>query len=419
MPSRQDYLFAGQGLSDVLRGTTQSIPEHVNQVMTDQFMASTDEQLGAHFFSEFSVEPLVLHEDKAVMEQQETEVDVTGDFDRDLGFDRAGPRLIPGTRVTVSIPFTGDVKLWNCKPNPCRMSFPLGKAMPPHRGESGYVVFTIEQAHDRPEEQFKQALDRILDDTRNHIENQTKQIEGFNASLPQHFQKAVTARRERLKRHEGLSQILDIPLKPREGVPSIAPIRVEKKITKPLPAPPKSGFKPEPGITEELYETILSIVRHEGRTFETTPKTYAKLEEEELRDILLAHLNGHFEGGATGETFRKKGKTDIRIEDEERAAFVAECKVWRGSKELGEGVGQLLRYLTWRDCKAALVVFNKEVAGFTQLLEKLPEALCTHPFFIDDLGQQGDGEWRFVFRSEEDENRLITVHVFLFNIYTG
>lgn len=418
MPSRRDRLFAEQDLADVLRATTQSIPKRVNQVGKDQFLASSDEQLVEHFFSELSVEHLVLHEDQRQMEQQETEVDVSGDFDRGLDDDLGGPKLIPGTRVTVTIPFTGDAELWKCKPNPCHFSFPLGKAIPPRRGECGYVVFTIEQAHDRPEEQFKQALDKFLNDTRDHIENQTRQIEAFNANLPKHIQQAATARRERLKRHEGLSQVLDIPLKPREGVPSIEPIRIEKKITKPLPPPPKSGFKPEPGITKELYEAILNITRHEGRTFETTPKTYAKLEEEELRDILLAHLNGHFEGGATGETFRKLGKTDIRIEDEERAAFVAECKVWRGQQELGEAVNQLIGYLTWRDCKAALVVFNKEVAGFTQLLEKLPEALCTHPFFIKDLGQQGDGEWRFVFRSEEDENRLITVHVFLFNLYT-
>src|SRR5262249_40612303 len=147
-------------------------------------------------------------------------------------------------------------------------------------------------------------------------------------------QGAITARRTRIQQHEGLSSILNIPIKRRDGAPSIRPIKVEKKITKPLPSPPKSGFKPEPGITAELYNEIVSMIRHEGRTFETTPKTYAVHDEEELRDIIVAHLNGHYEGGATGETFRKSGKTDIRIEDDNRAAFIAECKIWRGSKDI-------------------------------------------------------------------------------------
>jgi hypothetical protein len=72
---------------------------------------------------------------------------------------------------------------------------------------------------------------------------------------------------------------------------------------------------------------ILTIIRHDGRTFEATPKTYAVHDEEELRDIIRAHLNGHYKGDATGETFRRAGKTDLRIEAESRTAFVAECKV--------------------------------------------------------------------------------------------
>src|SRR3989304_9308879 len=116
-------------------------------------------------------------------------------------------------------------------------------------------------------------------------------------------------------------------------------------------------------------------------------------------DIMIAHLNGHYEGGATGETFRRSGKTDMRIEDQERAAFVAECKVWRGHKELLEAVDQLLSYLTWRDCKAAIIVFNKHNAKFTELLTKVSETVRSHLKFKKELGQQKEGEWRFILTS--------------------
>lgn len=62
----------------------------------------------------------------------------------------------------------------------------------------------------------------------------------------------------------------------------------------------------------------------------------------------LAHLNGHFGGNAAGERFRRKGKTDICIEFEHRAAFVAECKLWKGPKAFGEAIDQLLGYLMSR-----------------------------------------------------------------------
>ena len=114
--------------------------------------------------------------------------------------------------------------------------------------------------------------------------------------------------------------MLGIPMKRRGDAPSVKPIRIERKLAKPLPPPPNSGYKAEPGISEPDYEHILSVIRHEGRTFESAPSTFSMHDEEGLRDIILAHLNGHYEGGATAETFRRSGKTDIRIEDQERAA---------------------------------------------------------------------------------------------------
>lgn len=147
--------------------------------------------------------------------------------------------------------------------------------------------------------------------------------------------------------------------------------------------------------------------------------TYSVHDEEGLRNILLAHLNGHYEGDATGETFRGKGKTDIRIEADNRAAFVAECKVWRGAAELLAAVEQLLGYLIWRDCKAAVVIFNKHNAKFSELLQKLPSAIAESERFKKDLGpqSQSQGEWRYVFTSPDDELREVVVHFFLFNLY--
>jgi len=185
---------------------------------------------------------------------------------------------------------------------------------------------------------------------------------------------------------------------------------------KPLPA--TSNKPAEPGIRDEDYNHILDVIRHEGRSFEATPRTFAKHDEEELRDIILAHLNGHYQGQATGESFRKTGKTDIRIEDQNRAAFIAECKVWRGESELGKALEQLLGYLTSRDCKVALIVFNMRNTRFSELQTKLSEAMTSHLLYLNKVSGQQPGEWRFQMRSVEDKNRLITVHVFLFDLYT-
>ena len=112
-------------------------------------------------------------------------------------------------------------------------------------------------------------------------------------------------------------------------------------------------------------------------------------------------------------------KTDIHITEEGRAAFIGECKVWSGEKELQRGLQQLLSYLTWRHCKTALIVFNKDRAKFIELLEKAAAALrSADKLFLQNISSDSaQGEWRMLFRSPEDDGHEVTVHLFLFNLY--
>jgi len=152
----------------------------------------------------------------------------------------------------------------------------------------------------------------------------------------------IADRRNRLGKHAGIADLLDIPVVAKDDVPAIAPVRIEVRRPPALPVAPRTGLAPEPGITGETYESILHFIRHQGRTFERTPSTYALHDEEGLRNIILAQLNGHFEGAATGEAFRGTGKTDICIEADSRAAFVGECKLWTGPASLTGALDQLL-----------------------------------------------------------------------------
>ena len=135
--------------------------------------------------------------------------------------------------------------------------------------------------------------------------------------------------------------------------------------------------------------------------------------------MILAHLNGYFEGDAVGEAFRGNGKTDISIAQDDRAAFVGECKLWSGPAGLTTALDQLMGYLTWRDSKASLILFNSKNRNFSKILESLPDTMRNHPLFIRDLqcDETGAGEWRVQMRSKEDEGRRVTVHVFVFNLY--
>lgn len=411
-----DRLFCLKQLVDVFSENIQRAKSDVDEICKEQFLGLGNDEILSHILSQREIVPLVIHEDELVLDDPaEMDVDVTNDKRRAGYGDYIGIH-VPGFLITVRIPYEGDCSLWQCQPHVGRPA-PRGNVKPGVGENCGTVEIVKECPADTVGDgsEIKAEVENIICRIREYLGVIKKNVEHHNEDLRGHIQSAINARRKRLGVLGDVIKTLDIPLRRKPGAPDISALPMKRKIVKPLPTSPQA--KQEHGIANGDYEHILKVIRHEGCSYESTPQTFIKLGEEDLRNIILAHLNGHYEGDATGETFRGKGKTDIRVEFQNRAAFVGECKLWHGPKEVGEAVDQLLGYLTWRDCKAALVFFNKDVGGFAALQHKLPEVLKAHANIVRPISTNEAGEWRFVFRSGDDEDRHITVHVFLFNLY--
>lgn len=110
---------------------------------------------------------------------------------------------------------------------------------------------------------------------------------------------------------------------------------------------------------------------------------------------------------ATGETFNKGGKTDILLKYAKDGSnlFVAECKFWHGSSEFQKAISQLFdRYLTWRDSKAALILFvtNKD---FTNIIETIKNEVKRHPYYLKLVGNRGETSLSYHFHLPQDRDK--------------
>lgn len=154
-----------------------------------------------------------------------------------------------------------------------------------------------------------------------------------------------------------------------------------------------------------------------GKVFETLPGTYFNKGEEELRDHFLLYLAPRFsnEGSVTGETFSKVGKTDIVYRYENSNAFVAECKFWQGQAQFIQTLNQLLSYLTWRDSKAAVIIFvkNKEMSS---VLKTVQEVTPQHPNYLGFVNEQDTAWFNYRFHINDDPNREVKLAVMLYHI---
>jgi hypothetical protein len=174
-------------------------------------------------------------------------------------------------------------------------------------------------------------------------------------------------------------------------------------------------LKPEPVLEMAVYEEILDTLAGMSVVMERSPSAFAGLDEEALRTHFQIPLNSKFQGMASGETFNAAGKTDILIKHEDRILFIAECKFWKGAQSLTDAISQLLSYLTWRETKAAILLFNQN-KNFSSVLDQIPGIFARHPQFVRQERYEKMSGFRFVVRHPTDAGRHLLVTLLAFDV---
>jgi len=171
-------------------------------------------------------------------------------------------------------------------------------------------------------------------------------------------------------------------------------------------------------LSDSAYCQIIDLILNFGKNLEKFQRLYEHFGEEDYRNFFLPYLNTVSRNhNATGEAFNKIGKTDILIQNTNGLnVFIAECKLWKGSEELKSAVSQLLdRYVTWRDEKVALIVFNNSVQTFGDLIAKAVETLKSHALYDSGPVPRQDSSFSFIFKHPDDPDKKVMLELILFN----
>ncbi len=373
----------------------------------EKFDANSNQEIVEHITSLYELEPLELRPEEKEQDIQEISIDMSGNFGYVQAFDD-GPVSTPGYNVVVKVPFTGTTELFEVQPSTHTLRRFSAKI------NNGNLLFTKEFPQSSASaEIIKQAVDQEITLYQKEIGHLGSDVSGFNSRLKEQVISAVDNRYEQINKLDSLKTALKIPLEKTNNPSPLNQVKVTVKKIKPL-----STKKEEPGayITDTDYEHIIDSLRSAGASMESNRASDFQ-DEETLRDVMLVVLSGAITNGiAGGELFHKKGKTDISIPFENKATFVAECKLWKGSKYISEGVDQLLSYTTWRDAKTALVIFNKDNANFSAVQTQIPEIFTAREDYVKS-SKQREGEWRFTLTKPDDPGRQIEVHVLLFDLF--
>jgi hypothetical protein len=278
-------------------------------------------------------------------------------------------------------------------------------------------VFVVQFADDAANSsKLKDEIDRKVKTLVDVVEDIRRDVDEHNSTVSGKVAAALETKRKQALAAHGAIASIGIPLRPKnEPEAFVAPV-IRRRSPTQRPVPTRADFNPEWVVEEADYLHILSVIRSLSLVIERNPSSFVTLEEQAIRDHILLQLNGHYEGAATGETFNGIGKTDILIRVKDRNIFIAECKFWGGPKKFEEAIDQLFdRYLTWRDCKCAVIVFNRQ-SNTSSVVQKMHETMTNYKGHRKTASNDANGSARYVFVKDSDPGREIHVTTLVFDV---
>lgn len=390
-------LFCGVRLNELLARRRQAALKEISRLSAEMVSGRREEDIASFYSSKMILNvpaigrPKIRHweqERRAIMDSTST--------------------LVFVDVVEVRVPFDGSPEVFGFRPSRVRdVVIECGTSY-------SELVFHVER---RGEDQrnLRKKIDDVLDFISESLAQIRKDVLEFSARYDDEVRQAVQMRVQKLRADQNFYSGLGFELMPREGAPSPAVVPLERR---PAPLPQYPDRQCDPALADADYCNILALIGNMARVMELSPSVFTRIGEEDLRWHFLVQLNSQYVGRANAEVFNYRGKTDILIKHGDANLFIAECKYWNGGKKFREAIDQLVRYITWRDTKTAIILFSKN-RDFTRVLREVVEATQKHELCASMISQDSESVFRFEFKSAADADRRFILSVLVFNVPDG
>ena len=308
---QDDYLFCGADWFSVAESQRRTLQSEIDAIDGNRLLNTSVDDLCDFFKEKFRIDIPELHEDQIVAEQREIQIDVSQDPMRGVRYG-VRPHYVAGTLVEVTVPFSGESEAFRIQPT-------MSSTAPP-KGEIRDSMLVIKvQGTELVPQQVGAKIDRTIGEIKQHLDWLRNDARGFNEQIRRLANERINWRRQKLLADQNLVASLGFPLKERADAPrTYSAPNVRRRIAPTMPRASTAPYKPEPVLSADDYEHILSVMTNMALVMERSPSAFAAMDEEALRSHFLVQLNGHYEGQASGETFNYEGKTDILIRAEGR-----------------------------------------------------------------------------------------------------
>lgn len=415
------FLKGNGSVSDYLRKLYGELESEIDSFADEKIVNCYVDEWTEYLTEKYRVEPISFYVDYATRSIQKTQIKRNNPWGH-FGDVYGEPQfyMVDGCNIDYKVPFSGDDVLLKCTPSTYIMtSFEIFGFQKPSNTNYGFITIRLSYTNQEMKGFGDNLEEKVNSDFRNQFSSFEKMsgyanddIRSYNENLTSNVQQLLNKRREKADVFFSFSKALKIPLNLNSSSPNLTPIPLKKPHRANLNEPKPHAQEQQFYIDDSDFENIIKIIHLCGTALEESAKTFNQFNEEALRDYIKGMLSSHYENTVTGETFRRVGKTDIQIQREDKAAFIAECKVWHGIKLFSDAIEQLFCYATWKDTKLSLIIFNKENKNFAGVQQQIQSWLKEN---CKSCKQWNSNIWDCV-KYREDTGRDVRLAVALYDI---
>lgn len=391
-------IFNDDPISNVTQQPRQRARRKVEDVASDDILTTSSDDFADYVVQDFELDPLELD-----LDNPQVTIDDWDDEEPALRFQ-----------------YAGNERILRLKPSPSKSNGYRAEV----NEDEGYVDVYFPRRNDGySDSELQKFQEQIQNYMEKHYSRVNNNLDKFYTKVREEAKSLHEEKKEKIQQQRQRFKDLGIEVVRRDNVNETLKID-EPQRRKEITIDEISKEQPGPGISDEVYYEIVEAVDAVGHGFEKSPETYSDFGEEDYRNVMLTFLEMNFEGSATGETFNKDGKSDILLRNDGDNIFIAECGMWTGPQTLsgededGGKISQLLeRYLTWRDTKAAVILFVDR-DSFSSILEKIPDAVEEHPLCAGLKEKRQENWWQYSFDRPDDRGNQVDVALLAFDVAT-
>ncbi|WP_299318823.1 hypothetical protein [uncultured Maribacter sp.] len=273
-----------------------SLKIKIAQEQDDYIIANPTEDLVKYYLGQ-SLQPIEFDDSKEEVLSHDKSIKTIYAHEREFGYQQEGDLKVESENIIVKLPIVPNSnvqQVLSLRTNSISMS-----PKPDINIKGSYVVINIEikgYGKNLGDEQIAQQIKSIKGDIQGILSSKNSEIKSENIKLEQNLSQFIEQRKQKLdsdkSRLSNIMKLTQIPLA-RKDSETVKKIKVNTKpfIKKIKPKTPEEDYQ----LDHEKVVDIIQLMNNQCLQFEKTPKTYEKLGEENLRDLLLANLNSVFE----------------------------------------------------------------------------------------------------------------------------